>query len=433
MRRAFWSLLLPLALGCGAGNYEVVRVQAGRARVGRFVSPVAYEASLQAAIAEERGEWPRAVELLRRAREEDPDGPELGARLGVALCHVGKVQAGFFAIDDALRVDPELERGWTARARCRLLVAKTAADVATARSELQRALECDPEALEPLLLLVELDVRAGDLTRARLRAEEAVLLHPRSARALRMVADIAARQGDAKRAVSAALAAAALDDATGAIAKSAVSAAIDRSGVAAYGLALRGSAPALSEPNAKVGDAGDGRCAALLGAFERIAATAEAAEVRTAADGFRAQCPELDGTITTLEVTVTWTPKTAEEVEARALGATSAAARHFGARMRLRRMSIEELTDPTSLPAAEDRPTLAIHLASAAVRKVKNAPDEAQALASAARELAPSEPTVARLCGEVARRRGADVEHPWRKAACALARTTLEKQACGKD
>lgn len=417
-------LLLPTLLGlalaaCGGGGPAVVRVQAGRAKVGRFVSSAAYEASLDAAIAEERGEWPRAVELLRRARDEDPEGPELGARLGVALCHAGNAQAGFAAIDSALRLDPELERGWTARARCRLLTAKTDADRLAARQDLERALGCDADALEPALMLIELDVQAGALGRARLRAEEAVVLHPRSARALRALAEIAARQGDAKRAVAAALDAAALDDVTGATARANVREAVERSGVASYALALRGSAP--PTPSATT----EGPCRGLLEAFHTIVARGDEHEIATAAEGARAQCPELDGTITLAEVTATWSPKSAAAVEARALAAPSSAARRFGARMRLRRLSLDELLDEGALPPAEDRETLALQLARSAVRG--GSPE----LAEAALDLAPAEPTVARLCAEHARRKGRDLHDPVRAHACALSRTTLEKQACG--
>lgn len=419
MRIVLLASVLAL-VGCGAGSYEVVRVQGGRAKVGRFVSSAAYEASLDAAIAEERGEWARAVELLRRARDEDPDGPELGARLGVALCHVGKLQAGLFAIDDALRVDPELERGWTARARCRLLVAKTDADLAAVREDLERAIRCDADALEPVMLMIELEMRVGAIARARLRAEEAVVLHPHSARVLRLLAEIAARQGDARRAVAAALDATALDDATGAIAKAVVRDSVEKSGVASYALSLRGSK---SDPKAATAD---GTCAPMLAAFEAIVAHGNEDEVVTAAEGFRAQCPDLDGVITLEEVTATWSPKTAESVEARALAAPSAAARRFGARMRLRRLSIDELLDPNALPPAEDRETLALHLASSALRS-----KDGGELARTALELAPSEPTVARLCAELARRAGKGKADPVRARACALARTTLEKQACG--
>jgi len=414
------------AVACGGSGYEVVRVSAGRAKAGRFVSSVAYAASLEAGIAEERGEWGRAAELLKRARDEDPDGPELGARLGLALCHLGKVQAGMFAIDDALRADPELERGYTARARCRLLGAKTAGELAAVRADLSRALACDADALEPALLLIELDLRENRVQQARARAEENVVLHPKSARALRALAEVAARQGDSKRAVYAALEATALDDATGAIARSAASDAADRSGIASYSLALRGS----TESSLPKSDGVDATCEAKLRAFEKIASSAEPDAVDTAAEGMRSACPELDATITRIEVVAAWTPKTAEAVEARALSALSAEARRFGARMRLRRRSIDELLEPNNLPRAEDRPTLAIHLASAAVRKLATYNDGAIALATAAYELAPSEPTVARLVAEVARRLGRNVDDPWRKHACLLARTTIERQGC---
>ncbi len=428
----FWSSRsLPLAalcvatIACGGGGYEVVRVSGGRAKPGRFVTSVAYAASLEASIAEERGEWGRAAELLKRAREEDPDGPELGARLGLALCHLGKVQAGMFAIEDALRIDPELERGLTARAQCRMLTAKGAADLAAVRTDLVRALQIDPDALDPALWLIELDVKANQLQQARVRAEEAIVLHPRSARALRALAEVAARQGDSKRAVAAALDASALDDATGAVAKSAAADAADQSGVSAYSLALRGSGTASSaKPEL------DATCEAKLHAFEEIASRAEPNAVQTAAEGMRSACPELDATITRIEVVATWTPKTAELVEARALSALSSEARRFGARMRLRRMSVEQLLDPNNLPRADDRATLAIHLAAAAVRKVASYSDAAIALATAAYDLAPAEPTVARLVGEVARRLNKPSDHPWRKHACTLARTTIEKQAC---
>jgi tetratricopeptide (TPR) repeat protein len=410
-------MIATMCLACSGSGYEVVRVHSGRAHVGRFVSSTAYAASLDASIAEERGEWARAVELLRRARDEDPDGPELGARLGIALCHLGKVQAGMFAIEDALRIDPDLERGYTARARCRLLIGKTKQDTDAARADLIRALSIDADALEPALLLVELDLRANDLSRARARAEETAVLHPRSARALRAVAEVSAREGDSKRAMSAAVAATALDDATGAIARSIALPAADRSGVVAYALALRNSA------SPSKADAVVGTCVAQLKAFEAIASRAEPDAVVAAADATRSVCPDLDAEITRIEVVATWTPKNADAVEARALSATSAEARRFGARMRLRRLALSELLDANALPRAEDRPTLAIHLAAAAVRK----PDDG--LARVAHDLAPSEPTVARLVSEALRRAGKS-DDPLRKHACALARTTLEKQEC---
>lgn len=410
-----------LAVGCGAGDYEVVRMHGGRAQAGRFVSSAAYEASLEASIAEEKGDWPAAVKALSRARDEDPDGPELQARLGVALCHVGKQQAGEFAIADALRIDPELEVGWTARARCKWMVAKTPADFTAVRSDLERALEADGDALAPAMLLVDLELRTGDAKRARTRAEEAVVLHPESAVAWRALAEVAALQGDGRRAVAAALRATALDDAIGRVARSEATVAADKNGVEHDALAVRGASDgAPSEPPS-------GACASQFGALQLIAARADAAAVAVAADGVRAACPELESAATMIELSAVWTPKTAESVEARALSAPSAEARRWGARMRLRSKKVSELIAKDALPRAADRQTLALHLAASAVRSMPNA--DATLLAKAALDLAPTEPTVARLVAEVARGAG-EKSGLWRKHACALARTQVEKDGC---
>lgn len=448
--RSIATVVLALAwlgqtAGCGAGGYEVVRVHAGRARVGRFVSSAAYAASLDAAIAEERGDWPAAVEALRRARDEDPDGPELQARLGIALCRTGKHDAGRFAIDDALRIDPELERGWTGRAICRMAsrggvprpTSWSANDDAAARADLARAMQADPDAIAPVLLLVELDLRAGALARARARVEEAVVLHPTSSRAWTALAEVAARQGDAKRAVSAARAASELDDAIGLEAKRAAFPAAARSGVAEWALALRDKAKPNGHATAPdVGSTshpstpGDAACEARLVAFRAIAAKAERDAIAIAADAVRAACPALEAPVTMIEVQATWTPANAEVVEAKALAAPSNETRRWGARMRLRRATLDELLVEDALPAAEDRATLALELAATALRKTTTAKPEAEALGRAAYDLAPAEPTVARMLAELARRLGHGPDDPWRKAACLLARTPFEIAAC---
>jgi tetratricopeptide (TPR) repeat protein len=400
------------------GGYEVVRVADGHTHVGRFVSSAAYQWSMEAAIAEEKGDWPRAVEMWTKARDEDPDGPELQAHLGVALCHVGKLQAGEFALNDALRIDPDLEVGWTGRAQCKLL-AKTA-DFEATRADLAKALQADGDALEPALLLVEVELRQGRLKQARARAEEAVVMHASSAAAWRALVEVTARQGDGHRALVAVQHAASLDDLVGRGAKVHAITAIDESGVAADSLALRETAPPIALTLSAV-------CKERLAAFVKIATRAEPAAVSAAADGMRAGCPEIEAEITRLECVAIWTPKNADEVEARALSAPSMVARLWGARMRLRRKSISDLLADGALPRAEDRATLALHVAAAALRAQG---ETAMALAKSARDLAPSEPTVARMLAELAKRLGRDAKDPWRRAACELARTDVERASC---
>src|SRR5439155_16396855 len=135
-----------------------------------------------------------------RARNEDPDAPDLEARLGLALCHAGKIEAAMFAFEDALRSDEQRERAYTSRAQCRLL----RGDPIAARADLLRAVADDPDALEPALVLVELDLSRGDLNAARARVEEAALLHPSSATAQRVLAEVLVRAGDLAGAVDAA-------------------------------------------------------------------------------------------------------------------------------------------------------------------------------------------------------------------------------------
>jgi Flp pilus assembly protein TadD len=430
--------VLAIATGCGFGEYEVVRVHAGRTRVGRFVSSTAYEAGFEAAVAEAEGDWPRAVDALRRASDEDPDAADLRARLGLALCHTKRFDAGRVAIEEALRIEPDLERGWSARARCTLLSNPKA--TAAARADLARALEADGEAVEPTLMLAELDLEAGDLAAARLRAEEAVLLHPWSSAAHRLLAVVAARQGDTRRATIAALSTASLDRELGARTKREIYEAVARSGLARDALALaRVVHPA--DPISKEGEADappadrkiEGACAARIESLEAIARSADEAAIHAAADGVRALCPAHEGRITGIEVAAIWSPENAEAVERHARAATSNAVRRWAARMALRRLpldAIEAVARDGALPPAEDRATLALHLAVAARGRIGSAPSDALALARAARDLAPAEPTVARLAADVARKAGAPTSDPARVAACALARTAIERDAC---
>jgi tetratricopeptide (TPR) repeat protein len=426
MRRAA-LLLACCAIGCGFGSTEVVRMHDGRARAERFVNDRAYAASLEAAIAEARGDWPAAVAALQRARDEDPDAPDLEARLGLALCHLGKVEAALFAFDDALRSAEQRERAYTARAQCMLL----RGDPVAARMDLLRAVADDPDALEPALVLVEVDLTRGDLKSARARAEEAALLHPSSATAQRVLAEVLVRAGDVAGAVEAASAASRLDDDEGARARAAVIALADRSGVAAYALAMRGRR---AEPATSFASELDPRCAKLLEAMKAIAAKGRPDEIGPAATGVRAACPSIDPEAATIDVEAEWSPVNADAVEARALSSTSSSARRWARRMRLRRLSIEALLTADTLPRADDTASLALELAATAVRQARNGKAEelaeALSLADVARSFAVAEPTVARLVAEVAKLAGKGADDPRRATACALARTDVEKKAC---
>jgi Tfp pilus assembly protein PilF len=416
----------PLA-ACG-GSYEVLRVHDGQRRVERYVSPDAYTASLEASLAERRGDFAASAEWLRKARDEDPDAPELQARYGLALCRLGKREAAMFAFGDALRIAPDLELAYTARAQCRLLGPRDATALAEARGDLERAVQADSTALEPALMLVDLDVAAGALPRARARLEELAIAYPSSAPVLGALSEVAARQGDVGRAVEAARLAAVFDPEEGARARARVLPIADASGVARYGLVARGRVVSASADGADATTL-DAPCSALSARFDAVARRGEPSEIALAADAVRARCPELEGELTLEEARAIWSPARAEALEARALASLSPAARRWARRMQLRRVASTRLLDAGALPAAEDRESLALHVVVAALRRVRvNARDpEVTKLVEAARVLAPAEPTVARLAGETARELGRPSDDAWRAWALALARTDVER------
>ncbi|GAC1583295.1 MAG: hypothetical protein NVS3B20_13640 [Polyangiales bacterium] len=421
------------AYGC-VGDYDVVRVNDGRAQSGRYVSSEAYAASLAAAIAEEHADFGHATEALRVALEYDHDAPELMTRLGSALCHLGKTAEAMSAFADAITADSARERAYTARAACRLRSSATRRDQLEARADLNTAVFADPEAIEPALLLVDLDLNDGAVAQARARIEEQVVLHPTSAVAFRVLAEVAARQNDASRAVTAAMRAGAYDTVEGVRARELVSASADQTGIEAYGLAMRGTQSALPTLDAA---ASDPACAARLRSLTAIGAIGALGfgndgVVAIAAEGVRASCPQLDAESTMIELTSAWTPERSAILEKRALDAPSARARRWGARMHLRFLTTDQLLEAAVLPGAEDRETLALHLAVDALRHARSSASDATVwkLATSAHDLAPAEPTVARVVAEVARRTDRPIGQPFQRTACALARTTVEKAAC---
>jgi hypothetical protein len=179
----------------------------------------------------------------------------------------------------------------------------------------------------------------------------------------------------------------------------------------------------------------DARCAALMRSLAAIADEAEPATVSIAAAGVRESCPEADPDVTWIELESSWTEASADAIEARALSSTSARARRWGARARLRRVPTEVLLASSagkSLPRIEDGATLAIHLAAQALALARVTPKDPAVieLVTAARSLALAEPTAARLIGEIAKTLGKPESDPWRATACALAATQIEKAAC---
>lgn len=193
MKRHALIALVALVAGSGCSSTNAwMRGHVGPTYPDRILAPAAYEASLEAAIAEAKGDWPAAVTWLTTARDLDRDALDLQARLGLALCHVGKHDAAMFAFADVLRIEPTLERALTERAKCALFERRPD----DARRDLETAVISSPNEIEPTLLLVEIERAAGAVERARWRIEECARLHPYAPEVLRVVADVRRLRGD---------------------------------------------------------------------------------------------------------------------------------------------------------------------------------------------------------------------------------------------
>jgi tetratricopeptide (TPR) repeat protein len=89
---------------------------------GRFVSPEAYAAYTVGIEHETRGEYAKAVTWYLEARANDPESPEIWARVGAAQCFGSTPERGLGAATQAfangVRLDPSYYGNYFERARC---------------------------------------------------------------------------------------------------------------------------------------------------------------------------------------------------------------------------------------------------------------------------------------------------------------------------
>ena len=109
---------------------------------GRFVNPEAYAAYTMGVEREARGEFPKALAWYARARGEDPESPEIPARMGAMLCLGTTPERGLSTAEQAfqngIKLDPSYYGNYFERARCAerahsLAAALTDATAAVAR------------------------------------------------------------------------------------------------------------------------------------------------------------------------------------------------------------------------------------------------------------------------------------------------------------
>ena len=153
--RIAWLSFVPLAalLACAEGSSGVTRMADGVRYQGRFVNPEAYAAYLLGVEREARGDYKGALSAYQEAHAEDPDSPEVWARIGAIRCALSPAEAGpaagRSAFERGLEIDPEYFGNYFERARC----AERAHDLDAALSDANAAVQSRPQD-EPANLLV---------------------------------------------------------------------------------------------------------------------------------------------------------------------------------------------------------------------------------------------------------------------------------------
>jgi tetratricopeptide (TPR) repeat protein len=109
-------------VGCAEGSGGITRMADGVRYEGRFVNPEAYAAYLLGVEREARGEYKNALSSYLDAHAEDPDSPEVWARIGAVECAASTPEHGpkaaQVAFERGLRNDPDYFGNYLERARC---------------------------------------------------------------------------------------------------------------------------------------------------------------------------------------------------------------------------------------------------------------------------------------------------------------------------
>jgi len=146
-------LSLALCAGCAVGSSGVTRMANGVRYEGRFVNPEAYAAYLLGVEREARGKFAEALAAYLEAHAEDPDSPEIWARIGAVRCSSSEPKAGPAAarasFERGLKTDPAYYGNYFERARC----AERAGDFSSALGDATASVARRPDD-EPANLLV---------------------------------------------------------------------------------------------------------------------------------------------------------------------------------------------------------------------------------------------------------------------------------------
>jgi tetratricopeptide (TPR) repeat protein len=147
------ALAISWCVSCTGGSNGVTRMADGVRYEGRFINPEAYAAYLLGVEHEARGDFKEALRSYLEAHTEDPDSPEIWARIGAVRCFSSAPKSGPAAASAAfargLQQDPDFAGNYLERARC----AERAGDLAGALRDATAAVARRPQD-EPANLLV---------------------------------------------------------------------------------------------------------------------------------------------------------------------------------------------------------------------------------------------------------------------------------------
>ena len=142
-----------MTLACAEGSNGVTRMSGGVRYEGRFVNPEAYAAYLLGVEREAHADYTAALSSYLEAHAEDPDSPEIWARIGAVRCFSSEPAQGpaaaRVAFERGLKNDPAYFGNYFERARC----SERAHDLAGALADATAAVVRRP-ADEPANLLV---------------------------------------------------------------------------------------------------------------------------------------------------------------------------------------------------------------------------------------------------------------------------------------
>jgi tetratricopeptide (TPR) repeat protein len=122
LRAASVMLAISWCVSCVGGSNGVTRMADGVRYQGRFINPEAYAAYLLGVEYEARGNFKEALRAYLDAHTEDPDSPEIWARIGAVRCFSSELKAGPAAARAAFERGLQLDAGYPGsyleRARC---------------------------------------------------------------------------------------------------------------------------------------------------------------------------------------------------------------------------------------------------------------------------------------------------------------------------